>query len=109
MNRNFGRGTNNAVQEITGGVVSSLIVNAFATTGMIPAEYMLLINLANGLATVALLASFPYLGATYLFGWFFGMYLMLQSGLMSTVDVIAYIVLPLLYVAYRGYNYVTGN
>ncbi|MDD5337191.1 MAG: hypothetical protein PHS02_01785 [Candidatus ainarchaeum sp.] len=109
MNSNFGGGTNNAMEGVVYGAVSAAFVDILANAGVIPAEWMLFFNLVNGLATIGFLMKIPSWGATYLLGWLFGMYIMLQSGLMGIVDVIAYFVIPLLYVGYKIYCFITGN
>ena len=86
-------GFKRAVAEILGGFVTSAILDAFFSTGLIPLEYVLLFHLVNVLSTVGLAFAMPYWATTtYSIGWLIGLALMYSSGLVGILEVLVYLI-----------------
>jgi hypothetical protein len=97
----FESGANRAIGEIIGGFVTSIIVYTLASSGLVPPSYVLLFGLINIFGIIALLLAMPLWGFTYLLGWMFGVYLMLQSGLIGILEAILYIGIPIVVLVLR--------
>ena len=100
MNR-LEHGLKRAFEEVIGGFVTSAIVYAIASSGLLSPAYLLLFGLINVIGTVTLVYAMPYWGTTYLIGWLFGVGMLLQSGLIG-IEAILYIGIPLLYLILRA-------
>lgn len=105
----FGYGAKRAFAEVVGGIVVSLMLDAFAKTGLIPQGYLLTFNLLNGLGTAALFLVMPVWATTYLIGWIVGMMIMLNAGLISIWDLLAYLTIPLLVIGVRLYSIISES
>ncbi len=64
---------------------------------------MLIIELINIVALASLLFLFQKAGIVYILGWFFGIYIMIQSGLMGFWDIILYLIVPVVIIGIRVY------
>ncbi|MEM5771427.1 MAG: hypothetical protein QW790_01620 [Candidatus Aenigmatarchaeota archaeon] len=94
MNR-FGYGVKRAIGEIIGGFVTSVIVDAFISSGLLNPAYVFLFALLNILGLILLLLTMPAWGITYLLGWIFGVVIMFQSGLIGILEAILYLGVPI--------------
>jgi hypothetical protein len=104
MARNdFAQGFGSVVEEIIGGIAISLLINAISATGLIPPTYILIIELVNIVALASLLFIFQKAGFAYIAGWIFGIYIMIQSGLMGFWDIILYLIAPIVIIGIRVY------
>ena len=90
-------GFKRAVSEIIGGFVSSVVLEVFVNAGLVPVSYMLLFHALNALGTLVLILAMPFWATTYIIGWLFGLWVMSQSGLLSVIDYLVYLV-PLMFV-----------
>jgi hypothetical protein len=97
----FGYGANRAIGEIVGGFVSSVIVNAFVASGLLPSSYVILFAFLNIVGLTGLIFAMPVWGLTYLFGWMFGVYLMLQTGLVGILEAFLYLGVPVVVLVIR--------
>ena len=97
----FKYGTKRAIGEIISGFVTSIIVDAFASSGLLPPSYVFLFGLINVLGTITLILTMPVWGITYLFGWMIGVYLMFQSGLIGILESILYLGIPIAILLFR--------
>lgn len=104
----FGYGAKRAIIEIISGFVTSVIVNAFISSGLLSSTYVLLFSLINILDLVALIFAMPCWGITYLLGWVFGVIMMLQSGLIGIVEVVIYLGIPLVVLILRAKSWFEG-
>jgi len=100
----FTDGMGNALYEIVFGLVFAALIAAFVSAGLIPQTYLLIFFLLNGLATAAFLLFLPLSSFAYLIGWLFGMYMMLQGGILEIWDIILYILPPLAVIASKIAN-----
>ena len=91
----FEYGFKRAFVEIIGGIVTSIIVTAFTNSGLLDPSYVLLFNLLNVFGIIMLLLVMPYWGITYLMGWLFGLFILLQSGLIGILEFVIYLVVSL--------------
>ena len=62
-------GYRRAVSEIIGGIVTSIVINAFIQSGLLDPSWLLYFKLLNMLALIGLIIAMPYWGTTYLMGW----------------------------------------
>lgn len=99
----FDRGFGSAIEEVIGGVIISVFINGISLTGLLPSGYMLMIELINAGALATLLFAFPKAGITYLVGWIFGIWIMIQSGLMGFWDIVLYLIFPIAILGIRAY------
>ena len=90
-------GFKRAVSEVIGGFVNSIVLEAFVDAGLIPVPYMWLFHISNALGTLMLILFMPVWATTYIIGWLFGLWVMSQSGLLSVIDYLVYLV-PLMFV-----------
>lgn len=105
MNK-FGMGYKNAVGEIIGGIMTPLIIDAFASTGLLPQYFFILVFLINVIGTFVLIFSMESWGFLYAFGWLFGSFIFLKSGLLEPLDFILYIFLPIIFLGLRAYYWI---
>lgn len=94
-------GIKRAIGEIVSGIVTSAIVNAFVSSGLLPSGYVFLFGLINMIGTITLILSMPYWGVTYTLGWILGVYLMAQSELIGILEVIIYLGVPIAVLIFR--------
>jgi len=90
-----------AISEVAGGLIVSVLLSAFASTGLIPSSYLLMFELLNLVLTISFILALPYWGTGYLFGWLFGLAIMSQSGLVGPLDFVLYFVIPLIVLVVR--------
>lgn len=88
-------GFKRAIGEVITGVVTSAIVDAFATSGLLPSTYLLLFGLLNVIGIAALVFAMPFWGVTYLLGWIFRIWVMASSGLIGILEIILYVGVPI--------------
>lgn len=88
MGESFGYGMRRAIGEVVAGIVTSVLVGAFVSSGLLPPAYAVLFGILNMLGTVTLILAMPYWGTVYLFGWLLGLFIMLQTGLVGILDVL---------------------
>lgn len=105
----FEYGVKRAIGEVIGGLITSVIVSAFASSGLLSPAYVLLFGLINVIGTVALILVMPYWGTTYLIGWLFGLWILLQSGLIGILEVVIYFGIPLAILVIRIVNWLEQN
>jgi hypothetical protein len=91
----FRYGAKRAVNEIISGVITSLIIDAFAISGFLTPDFVFLFGLLNVIGVTTLILTMFYWGITYLLGWIFGVLLLLDSGLIGVFDIIIYLGIPL--------------
>jgi len=83
-----------AISEVVGGLIMSLLLNAFASSGLIPTSYLSMFRLLNLMLTISFILAIPYLGTGYLLGWLFGLTMMAQTGLIDPLDFVIYFIIP---------------
>jgi hypothetical protein len=88
-------GAKRAVNEIISGVITSLIINAFVISGFLTQDFIFLFGLLNVIGVTTLIFGMFYWGITYLLGWIFGVWLLLNSGLIGIIDIIIYLGIPI--------------
>jgi hypothetical protein len=103
----FEYGFNRAVKEIIGGLVSSVFVEAFVSSGLIPPSFMLLFHLSNAIGTLFLILAMPFWATAYILGWLFGLWVMSESGMVNLFDFLAYFIPLLLVLCVRFWKLIT--
>jgi hypothetical protein len=97
----FGYGLKRAMAEVIGGLFMSVITDAIIGSGAIPPESGLIFGLLNMIATTGFVLVVPYWGTVYMVGWFFGLSIMLQTGLLGVLDAVVYFGVPLVVLIIR--------
>jgi len=90
-----------AISEVVGGLIVSVLLSAFVSTGLIPSSYLLMFELVNLALTIGFILALPYWGTGYLFGWLLGLAIMFQSGLVGPLDFVIYFVIPFIVLIVR--------
>jgi len=90
-----------AISEVVGGLIISVLLSAFVSTGLISSSYLLLFELFNLVLTISFILALPYWGTGYLFGWLLGLAIMSQSGLVGPLDFVIYFVIPFIVLVVR--------
>lgn len=91
-----------AITEILGGFITSTILSAFVSSGILDPSSLLLFHLLNAILIVSLLLKMKYWGTSYLLGWLFGLLLMSQTGLVGTSEFLIYGTVPIIYIIIRS-------
>lgn len=105
----FGQGGRDASQEVAGGIVTAIVVNAMAGTGLLSPAYFGLIALMNIVATAILVLKMPLWGLVYTAGWIAAVILFLNAGLLSWVEILVYLVAPVAVWGLRGWMHFREN
>jgi len=70
----FRYGAKRAFNEIIGGIVTSIFVDALANSGLLTPDFVFLFGLLNVLGVTILIFTMFYWGITYLLGWIFAVF-----------------------------------
>lgn len=100
MNK-FEKGYKEAAGEIISGFITPLIINAFANTGLLPWYFVTMLSLIVIGENIVFILSMSSWGILYTLGWLFGAYIFYTSGLLGILDVILYIVIPIVFLIIR--------
>lgn len=100
----FRDGANSAVQEIVGGLITSIIVAAIAASGLLPSSYYTMFKLVNLLGTITLILTMPIYGFTYLLGWIVALWILFNAGLASFIDIVFFVGIPVCIIILRIAN-----
>ena len=87
----FEYGLRRAITEAIMGAITSAILLAFINSGNLDPSYSLLFQLLNIVGIIGLIQAMPYWGTTYLIGWLIGTFIMYDSGLIGTFELLIYI------------------
>jgi len=107
MGESFGYGVKRVIGEVVGGFVTSVMVDAFIGTGLLPPAYVVLFSVGNMLSAVVLIAAMPLWGTIYLVGWLFGLSVMLQTGMVGILEAAVYFGVPLVVLVMRFWKMLT--
>lgn len=91
----FEYGLKRALGEVASGIVTSAVVDAFLSSGSLPPASAVLFGIMNMVSTVVLLLAMPFWGTVYLVGWLFGLWIMLQAGLLGILEAFVFFGVPL--------------
>jgi hypothetical protein len=97
----FELGYKQAVAEIVTGIVTPIIINAFASTGLLPTYALVLLSLIVIVENIVFILSMSSWGILYTLGWLFGSFIFFQSGLLGPLEFILYIILPIIFLVVR--------
>ena len=90
---NIEHGFTRAITEILGGLVVASMLNSFVSSGLLDSSMLVLYELLNILAIFAFIHVSLYWGTGYLIGWWFGLGIMCQAGLVSAFEFTLYSIL----------------
>lgn len=105
----FGEGMRAAILQIIGSIIYTAIVSSLAANKVIPESYLLLFALINAAIMIVLVLAMPRWGILYTIGWIFAVGLFINSGLLSTVDIVIYTVAPLVPWGWRIWSWYDEN
>jgi hypothetical protein len=100
----FEYGLKRALGEVISGIATSAIVDAFLNSGSLPPASAGLFGIMNMASTVVLLLAMPFWGTVYLVGWMFGLWIMLQTGLLGILEAFVFFGVPLAILVFRVIN-----
>ena len=101
----FDYGFNRAIDEIIGGILTSIIVSVFVSTGLIPSSFIWCFQLLNVFGTIILIQKMRYWATSYIFGWLIGVIILTYSGLLAIIDILIYFIPLLVFLVYRLYKW----
>ncbi len=96
----FDYGLNRAFSEIIGGLVASILLSIFVSTGLIPSYFIWLFHLLNIVDMIFLIQKMPYWATSYSVGWLFGVIILANTGLLTIIDIMINLI-PLVFFVYR--------
>ena len=96
----FDYGLERAFSEIIGGLVTTIIISSFISTGLIPSYFIWLFHLLNIVDMIVLIQKMPYWATSYSVGWLIGVIILTNAGLLTILDILINFI-PLAYLVYR--------
>jgi hypothetical protein len=96
----FDYGLERAFSEIIGGLVTTIIISSFISTGLIPSYFIWLFHLLNIVDMIVLIQKMPYWATSYSVGWLIGVIILTNTGLLTILDILINFI-PLAYLVYR--------
>lgn len=96
----FDYGLERAFSEIIGGLVTTIIISSFISTGLIPSYFIWLFHLLNIVDMIVLIQKMPYWATSYSVGWLIGVIVLTNTGLLTILDILINFI-PLAYLVYR--------
>jgi hypothetical protein len=103
----FEYGFKRALGEVVSGIVTSAIADAFLSSGLLPPASAVLFGFMNMMSTVFLVLLMPFWGTVYLVGWLFGLWILVQAGLVGILDAAVYFGVPLVVLVIRFWKKLT--
>jgi len=100
MLNKFDYGLERAFSEITGGILTSIIVASLVSTGLIPSYLIWLFHLLNIVDMIVLIQKMPYWATSYSVGWLVGVIILANTGLLTIIEILINFI-PFVYLAYR--------
>jgi hypothetical protein len=103
MNK-FGIGIKAAFLEILFGFLTALVLNDLVNTGQLPSYSVILISLIIIIGILGHISNMGSWDILYTLGWLFGSFILFNSGLLEPLDIILYIVFPIVLFIIRIYR-----
>jgi hypothetical protein len=89
-----------AFTEVIGGFITSFALRSvlvgFANSGFLGSSWLALFDLVSVAGTFSLLRVMNFWKTPYLMGWIIGVGLLLQTGLLGSLEILIYLVVPVL-------------
>lgn len=95
------QGIARALSEIITGFVISALLHFFANINLISPSLLSIFKLLDLMAAITFITALPYWGTGYMLGWLCGFVIMFPTGILSTFDLIIYIMIPLMFLVLR--------
>lgn len=102
----FGEGLRRGVIEVVGNLASGAILSVFAASGLLSPLYVFLLS---AMPAVALFFAMSKWGVLYSVGWIFGVALFATSGILSVIDLLIYLGVPLGLIGWRIWKWYDEN
>lgn len=99
----------NGFQDIIANVLDGIVIGAIITAfRSVPAmeSYFWMIDLFGLIGFIVLILAIPKWSFGYILGWFFGAWVLWSAGLMHLLEIIMYIILPVIIIGIRLYIYI---
>jgi hypothetical protein len=105
----IGHGLGAAITEVVVSLLAGAIIAAFATSGALPQEYILLLGFINIALSIGLLFAMSKWGILYSVGWIFGVLLFSQSGILEWTDYLLYLGVPIAAIGIRIWRWISDD
>jgi len=94
-----------AILEIAVGLIPPIIVTAIINGGIVPSDFIWIIYFISGIISVfgivELLKEMSFWGISFIIGWLVGIYLLIDTGLLTPWDYVIYLIAPLVFFGYK--------
>jgi len=94
-----------AIGKIVLGLISPLIISAVINNGIVPYNFIGIFYFVSGIVSVFGIVKFlkemSFWGIAYIIGWVVGVYLLIDSGLLTYWDFVFYLIAPLVFFGYK--------
>lgn len=97
--RGFGKGFNEVILGIVGGIIMTAFLNSFKEGGLIPTDIIWLFTLVGAAGSLGMLFMFKSAGFTFIAGWLLGAWILKDA--MSKGDFLLYFWAPIAVVIIR--------
>lgn len=101
----FQEGLIGAILEIGVGLITPIIISAFINGGIVPSDFIWIFYFLSGIISVfvivKLLEEMSFWGISYIIGWLVGVFLLIDSGLLTHWDFVFYLIAPLVFFGYK--------
>lgn len=100
----FNIGFDYAIEQIFGGIVTSVLVDVVVSTGLIPSYFIWYFHLLNIAGMISLILAMPLWATSYIVGWLVGVFIMAYSELLTIGEITVYII-PIVILILRFLKY----
>jgi len=101
----FQEGLARAITEIVVGLIPPIVLSAAFNSELFPSVYIWVFYLISGVISLIGILDFfkemSFWGISYIIGWIFGVFLLLDTGLLELTDFLVYFIAPLGYLVYK--------
>ncbi len=101
MSPQFDCGLDRAIKEIVGGIITTFIVSAFISAGLIPSGFIGIFHVVNIAGIIVLIEKMSYWGTNYIIGWIIGVFIFMSTNLLSIFDILIYVFVPVYFIVKR--------
>ncbi len=96
----FEDGLNRALLEIVLGLIIPIIISSLVSTGQFPSYFILILYLISIGGMISLIREMSFWATSYIVGWLFGIFILANSGLLTPIDILIYLI-PIVFLVYR--------
>jgi len=96
----FKDGLNGALLEIVGGLIAPILISSLVSTALFPSYFIWILYLIGIGGMISLIREMSFWATSYIVGWLVGIFILANSGLLSPIDILIYLI-PLVFLVYR--------